>query len=233
MDKDQKGHPSKALIVVRLRGGIKTHPNVRMTFIQLRLNKVNHCVVIPKNANYEGMLQMVKDYTTWGEADPKTLAKIIQTRGKLVGDKPITDEHVKSSLKLATIADFASAITQGKVKYSDLKEVKPLFRLHPPVGGLVTMKRSFKIGGDLGYRGDAINDLVLRMLEKPEPRPKRVKDLSKFIHKPAGAGAPAHEQKREARPEAKPEAQKKEAPKPKTVKKVAKVEAKGDKKAKK
>jgi large subunit ribosomal protein L30 len=232
MDKEQKEHPSKALIVVRLRGDIKAHPNVRKTFDLLKLTRVNHCVVIPKNVNYIGMLQMVKDYATWGEAEAKTLTKVITERGKLIGDKPITDAHIKASTTFATIADFATAITLGKAKYKELKEVKPLFRLHPPMGGIVSVKRSFVIGGDLGNRGPAINALVERMIGVPVPKVKRVKDLKKWIHPAPGGSAPVHH---EHKAEAKPQAKAPEAPKPKPVKKVAapKAEAKAPKKAKK
>ena len=240
MDKEQKGHPSKAFMVVRLRGDIKTHPNVRKTFDLLKLTRVNHCVVIPKNVNYVGMLQMVKDYSTWGEADPKTLATVIQKRGRLVGDKPITDAHVKASTTYANITDFAAAITEGKFLYKDLKEVKPLFRLHPPMGGIVSVKRSHVIGGDLGYRGPEINALVERMVGMPVPRPKRVKDLKKWIHPPPG-GAQVHHEHKEPKAEHKePKVEHKPAPKveepkekkeAKPVKKVA--HPKGEKKAKK
>jgi len=42
--------------------------------------------------------------------------------------------------------------------------VKPVFRLHPPKGGFKgTIRRPYKSGGELGYRGAAINDLILRM----------------------------------------------------------------------
>lgn len=226
MDKEQKEHPSKALIVVRLRGDIKSHPNVRKTFDLLKLTRVNHCVVIPKNVNYIGMLQMVKDYATWGEAEAKTLTKVIKERGKLIGDKPITDAYVKASTTFATIADFATAITLGKAKYKELKDVTPLFRLHPPMGGIKSVKRSFVIGGDLGNRGPAINGLVERMIGVPIPRQKRVKDLKKWIH-PAPGGAQVQ---REHKAEPKPAAKTPEEPKPKPVKKVA---AKAPKKAKK
>jgi large subunit ribosomal protein L30 len=224
MDKEQNAHPSKAILIVRLRGDIKTHPDVRMTFDLLNLTRVNHCVVIPKNVNYLGMMQVIKDFATWGEADAKTLARVITERGRLTGDRPITDAHVKATTTFATINDFAAAIIQGKAKYKDLKEVKPLFRLHPPMGGIVSVKRSHKIGGDLGYRGEAINALVERMVGIPTPRPKHVKDLKKWIHKPATV-APAHHEHKAPKPEAP-----KEMTEPKAEHKAPKAEEPKEKK---
>jgi large subunit ribosomal protein L30 len=46
----------------------------------------------------------------------------------------------------------------------DLEKGKPIFRLHPPVKGYEGNKRSYKNGGALGYRGEAINALIARML---------------------------------------------------------------------
>jgi large subunit ribosomal protein L30 len=37
-------------------------------------------------------------------------------------------------------------------------------RLHPPRGGLKSIKRAYGDGGDLGDRGEAMDDLVKRML---------------------------------------------------------------------
>lgn len=36
--------------------------------------------------------------------------------------------------------------------------------LHPPRGGMRSIKRPFNAGGDLGKRGEAINELITRML---------------------------------------------------------------------
>ncbi|MGB1698043.1 MAG: 50S ribosomal protein L30, partial [Thermoplasmatota archaeon] len=111
-----------------------------------------------------GMLQKAKDYVTWGEVDADTLTEAISTRGRLIGDKPITDDHVKANTDFSSIADMAAAIVEGKFQYKDLAEVKPLLRLHPARKGLEGIKRSVQAGGALGYRGEKINDLMRRMM---------------------------------------------------------------------
>ncbi|MEM2203989.1 MAG: 50S ribosomal protein L30, partial [Sulfolobales archaeon] len=43
--------------------------------------------------------------------------------------------------------------------------VKPVFRLHPPSGGFKgSIKKPYGNGGELGYRGQDINDLIRRMI---------------------------------------------------------------------
>lgn len=153
-----------AVAIVRLRGKINIKPQIKDTLRYLRLNQVNHAVVLPENETTKGMLQTAKDYVTWGEVDAETLAEAIRTRGQLIGHKPVTDEHVKANTDFASIDDMAKAIVEGKFQYKELADVKPLLRLHPARKGLEGIKRSVQNGGALGYRGEGINDLIRRMM---------------------------------------------------------------------
>ncbi|MCK5772362.1 MAG: 50S ribosomal protein L30 [Thermoplasmata archaeon] len=154
-----------SFVVVRVRGTLNIKPDIKLTMKLLRLNRTNHCVVIPETAEYTGMLKKVKDYVTWGEVSNESMAEMIQARGKLIGDEPITDKYIKANSDFKDIKEFASAVTTGSVNYNSLKDVKPIFRLSPPnKGGYEGIKRSFQVGGALGYRGEKINVLIKRML---------------------------------------------------------------------
>lgn len=155
--------PGRAILVIRLRGVQNLNPKTKDTLKYMRLNRVNHAVVLPETPTTKGMLQVGKDYLTWGEVDAKTLASVIATRGRLVGDKPITDAHVAKGTPFKTIQALADAIVAGKFHYRDVPEVKPIFRLHPAKQGLEGIKRSIAAGGALGYRGPGINELLGRM----------------------------------------------------------------------
>ncbi|CAB49242.1 50S ribosomal protein L30 [Pyrococcus abyssi] len=152
------------LAVIRIRGRVNVKRPVRDTLAMLRLHRVNHCVIVDDTPSYLGMLQKAKDYITWGEINAETLAKLIRKRGRLIGNKPVTDEYVKEKLGM-TIEEFAQKVINGEMSLKDLPNLKPVFRLHPPRGGFRgSKKRSFKEGGALGYRGEKINDLIERML---------------------------------------------------------------------
>jgi len=150
--------------VIRVRGQPDVNYNIEYTMGLLGLNKVNNCAVIPENPSTKGMLQVVKDYCTWGEIDEATLAALIRARGKVVGDKALDDAYLKENSEFATVDDMAKAIIENNYKMKDVVGVKPIFRLHPPVKGYEGNKRSFQNGGALGYRGAKINDLVNRMI---------------------------------------------------------------------
>jgi large subunit ribosomal protein L30 len=153
-----------AYAVVRIRGAVNVNRDIEKTMILLNLNKVNHCVVLPKDPVIEGMLKKVKDYITWGEINMETLARMIKFKGRLMGEKPIDDNYVMESSDFTSIISLAKSISNDDFRFKDLANVKPVFRLAPPKKGYEGNKRSYKNGGALGYRGQEINSLLERML---------------------------------------------------------------------
>ena len=153
----------KLLAVIRLRGRVNVNRKIKDTLAMLRLHRRYHCVIVPDTPSYKGMLNVVKDYVTYGEVKAETLALLLRKRGKLVGNKPLTDEYVKEKTGYNSIDEFAKAVVEGKASLKDLPDLKPVFRLHPPRGGLKSTKWSYGVGGDLGYRGEAINQLLYKM----------------------------------------------------------------------
>jgi large subunit ribosomal protein L30 len=151
------------LAVVRIRSGINANTDVRDTLDLLGLTRVNHCVVVDDSGSNAGMLQKAKDYITWGEIKSETLEHMMKKRGRLVGDKRLTDDDVKSKSGFQSIKELAEAIVSGKASFGSLPGLKKVFRLHPPRKGFRSTKRPFKDIGDLGYRGEKINELIVRM----------------------------------------------------------------------
>ena len=154
--------------VIRLRGIPDTPYDIEYTLKLLRLHKKFHCVLVySDNPGIEGMLFKVKDWITWGEIDRETLIELLRRRGRIPGNKPLTDEHVKEKLKLpGGIEELADKLLKGELKLNKLANlVKPVFRLHPPRGGFKgTVKRPFGAGGETGYRGEKINELLKKMI---------------------------------------------------------------------
>ena len=215
--------------VIRLRSDINANIEVKDTLKYLRLNKINHCVLVPNGKIYDGMLQKVKDYVTWGEVKPEVLTNMIIRRGRLTGNRTYDNKYIKANTESESIIKYAEAIISGKEKYSDLKDVQPLFRLHPPAKGHRAIKKSFNAGGDLGYRKEDINNLILKMLgpvntkaaapkQVAKKAPAKKTEAPKPTTKPAPKKTPA--KKAEApKPTAKPApkkapVKKAEAPKP-------------------
>jgi large subunit ribosomal protein L30 len=148
--------------VVKVRGSINVKPKIKETMKLMRLNRVNHCVIVPENETYDGMLKIIKDYVTWGEVDIETTELMLESSGKTSGNAIFTKKELKDS-SFKTMKALAKNLSEGKVVMRDVPKLKPLFRLHPPRKGYEGVKRSFKEGGALGYRGEKINQLIRRM----------------------------------------------------------------------
>jgi large subunit ribosomal protein L30 len=153
-----------SLAVVRLRGKGDLRHEVKDTLRMLHLTRQNHCTILPADETYRGMLRVVKDHVTWGEIDPEVLAKLLLRRGRAVGDRAIDDAYVKQNSRFKSIWDLSQAIAKGEARLVDVKDLRPVLRLPPPRRGFRAIKRGYHDGGDLGYRGNAINDLLRRML---------------------------------------------------------------------
>jgi large subunit ribosomal protein L30 len=152
-------------VVVRIRGDVDVRDEIRQTLKMLRLHKVNHATLIDRGKSYSGMLQKVKDYATWGEIDVDTLEKLLSKRGRAAGNRCIDDKYMKDNSKFTTMRKFAEALIASKATTDDVRGLKPVFRLHPAKGGFDGKKKlSFTVGGELGYRGKKINDLVAKMI---------------------------------------------------------------------
>lgn len=155
----------RKVAIVRIRGGIDVKRPIKDTLNMLRLYKKNSCVVVSNTPVYAGMLMKVKDYVTWGEIDDKTFKALLEKRGKLPGNKILTKKYLMDKLKM-DYDSFTKEFFAFKKELKDIPGVKMFFKLKPPEKGFERkgIKRSFAVGGALGYRKDKINDLIMRML---------------------------------------------------------------------
>ena len=153
----------KTFFVVRIRGGVDAQKTVEATLTMLRMERNNYATILKESPSYVGMLRKVKDYVTWGEPSVETVKLLLKTRGKITGDQKVTDDVLKE-LGYENVEKLANAIVTGEVEFSQLNGIKPFFRMHPPKKGFKrTVKRPYKDHGELGYRGEAINELIKRM----------------------------------------------------------------------
>ncbi len=151
-------------VVIRLSGQADLRHDQKKTLESLRLHYVNHATIVPETPSYEGMLKRVEHHVTYGEIDEDTAVDLLEARGRAEGDAELTDELVAENTEYGSISELATALVDDEIDIGRLGAIKPVFRLAPARGGFEGQKRHFNEGGALGYRGDAINDLVDRML---------------------------------------------------------------------
>jgi len=152
------------LAVVRVRGTISAPRHVRETLQMLNLTRNNYAVLIDNRPSFLGMLKTAQNFVTWGEVSKETVNELIKERGKLAGNKKLTDEYAQKA-GFKSLEELAEAVFNCKIEYWKLPKVQPNFKLHPPTKGFKgKIKKGYGAGGEVGYRGEKINELIGRMI---------------------------------------------------------------------
>ena len=144
--------------VIKIRGSIKLKKDIADTLKMLRLHRKNHCVLLTETKDIIGMLHKVKDYVTWGEISKNILKNLILKRGRKPGNRRITEEEGKKIFE--EVKESKNNIGKLLIKLG----VKPVFRLTPPSKGFKMSIKQHYPKGELGYRGEKINELLKRMI---------------------------------------------------------------------
>ncbi len=91
------------------------------------------------------------------------LKVLLSKRARLKGDRKLSNEYLQK-IGYKSIDELAGAVFQCKTEYWRLRDIAPFFRLHPPSRGYKgSVKKSVSAGGESGYRGSEIDDLITRM----------------------------------------------------------------------
>lgn len=151
--------------IIRVRGPVKVNEKIEDTMKLLHLTRSNHCVIYKEDKKIKGMVHKIRNMTTFGEIDKETLKKMLLKRGFVYNEKGKLlkfKDHFTDEKKVDKIIDD---ILESKAKLSDFS-IKPVFRLRPPRKGYDRkgIKKTFKEGGVLGYRGAEINKLLNKMI---------------------------------------------------------------------
>jgi len=154
----------RCICAVRVRGTIRASRDVRETLQMLHLTRNNYAVLIDDRPSFLGMLKTAQNFITWGEASKETVNMLIIKRGRLVGNKKLTEEYAQTA-GFKSLDALAGAIFNCHTDHWKLPNMQPVFKLHPPTKGFKgKIKKSYGTDGELGYRGEKINELIKRMV---------------------------------------------------------------------
>jgi large subunit ribosomal protein L30 len=151
-----------AWMIVRVRGSIHANRGIVETLRYLHLTRPNHATVVAEEPSFRGMLFKVQGYVTWGEADPAVVGSVLEARGRTSDGRPLSEATLREVTAVNDVPELSRVVTERGLPRVD--GVAPLFRLKAPKGGWGSTKKPYTLGGALGYRGRAINELVQRMV---------------------------------------------------------------------
>ena len=152
-----------AFVVINLRGTVNRSSRITKTLEHLHIETRLRATIIPDNPVTKGMLQTVKNYVAWIEADPALIKLLITKRGKKTNTVSYDSQFIgKDGFK--DIDELVVALNTNKVTLSSLSSIKPSFRLSPPRGGFrKSSKRMYNEGGILGYNPN-LSKLISNMM---------------------------------------------------------------------
>jgi large subunit ribosomal protein L30 len=151
-----------AWMIIRVRGTIHAQHDIRRTLDLLNLHRPNNATIVPERGEFKGMLARVQGYVTWGEAEPETVTELLKARGEVEGGGDLAESDLSRVTGSKDLGELTRSVLEGGL--SRARGMKPIFRLKAPKGGWRSTKKPFSLGGALGYRGRAINDLARKML---------------------------------------------------------------------
>lgn len=138
------------IIAIRIRGLVNIRKDYKQAMNVLRLRRKYCAILISKKT--EHVLDKIKDYIMYGEIDKEVLKELITKRGRMPGEKPVKVDD-----------KFIEELIAEKTTLKS-KNIKPFFRLHPPIGGFKKpTKRQFP-KGVLG-KNPKINEILRKMLQ--------------------------------------------------------------------
>lgn len=152
------------LAVVRVRGNAQVRKKVKDTLHMLRLTKAHYCTLADDDSSYRGMLKKVKEMVTWGPIKLGVLEKLLGEKGEFEGGEPVSDESVQEVTSFDSVGDLAEAIHENDLDLEEIEDFRNVFRLRPPRKGYGSLNRAYEHGGATGYRGEEINELLIRMI---------------------------------------------------------------------
>jgi large subunit ribosomal protein L30 len=136
------------ILVVNLRGGVNVPYWAKRTLALMKLNTRFRATIVRDSPETRGMLSVVKDYVAWSPADVTLITKMLEKRGRVRGDKPITKKIIEG-WGFKSMSELATALSEGEIIPSRLEGLKS-FALNSPKGGFSrSRKKGFKSGGML------------------------------------------------------------------------------------
>jgi large subunit ribosomal protein L30 len=152
------------IAVVRIRGSANVPSSQRIILEQMGLPRPNNLVLVEETETYRGMLQKVRHLVTFGKPSTDIIELLLKKRGMVKGFGKLTDQYVAEHCGLPSITELAKKLFDGNLQVKDVPRLRRTFRCSPPSKGYENIKRSYKVGGSLGSRGEKIDDLLKRMI---------------------------------------------------------------------
>ncbi len=145
---------TNSLLVLRIKGQVNLPHWASTTLKLFNLEKKYRATIIQNKNDSIGMLNKIKNYICWTDAEISLVEELLNKRAYKIGHVKFTeDDAMKSGFD--NIAQLAHSISDGRTTMSKIKTLKPWFALSPPKHGFKkSTKKMYTEKGILGYNKD-------------------------------------------------------------------------------
>ncbi len=128
----------------------------------LRLEKKFRATIVPARENTLGMLNKVKHYVSWTDANADLTRELLDSRGHTSGYRRLEGGPMPEGYTSTT--ELAESLASGSVSMRNVKGLKPWFALAPPRHGFRRSTKKMRgQNGILGKNPD-LEEIVRRMM---------------------------------------------------------------------
>ena len=162
---------AKLAFVIRIRGIIGMSPKVKKILQLLRLRQLHSGVFVKLTGATTKMLRLVEPYIAYGEPNLKSVRECIYKRGygkvnkkRVPIDNNAVVEDVLGKYDIICVEDLIHEIYTVGPHFREAANFLWPVKLSSPTGGFKAKLLHYNEGGDAGYRGEKIHELVKKML---------------------------------------------------------------------
>lgn len=158
----------KLLLIMRHRTKAVASPQVNKIFRELRLFKIHTAVLVVADARVAAYLPIMEPYITYGTPNISLVRDLVFKYGKIVVDgKPtainsnVLVEKALGEHGIICVEDIIHTLIKCEENFEAVSKILLPFVLKSPRDGWKKkLNKGFKVGGEFGDRGNAINELI-------------------------------------------------------------------------
>lgn len=159
------------LVVMKLRNSLRAPPKQRKILELFRLKRMNNLVFVKNNKSNRRMLQLAKDYVSFGTISYELLRELIYKRTVCrinnINTK-LSNETIDRGFdgEIRCIEEIVHHIYFGTDLFKHVTNFLCPISLHAPIGGFKGRKsKSFTEGGCMGNHHDLLGDIISKMIQ--------------------------------------------------------------------
>jgi len=160
------------IIIIRICGQWSRIPKeIQIILTKLHLNELNNAIILFYNQDNFKMVKLIESYVTWGYINKNSIEDLLRKRGSVTfGSNEPNEldntqiENALGKLGIVCIEDLIFELSKETKNAKNILNYLGYFKLEANNEGFDKANISFEKGGNQGFRGKKINELLKGMI---------------------------------------------------------------------